>query len=67
MRFEFIESQKKAYPIKVMCWVLNVSRSGFFAWRKKSVSKREHEAALLKPLLKQIQDKYKSSCGSATT
>lgn len=64
MRFEFIESQKKAYPIKVMCWVLNVSRSGFFAWRKKSVSKREHETALLKPLVKEIQDKYKSSCGS---
>ena len=55
MRFEFIEPHKRVYLITVMCWVLNVSCSSFFAWCKKSSSKRDHETALLKPLVSQIR------------
>ena len=32
MRFAFIEAKKAQYPISVLCRVLNVRRSGFYAW-----------------------------------
>lgn len=34
-----------------MCEVLEVSRSGFYAWRKRAPSKREHEDRRLAPLV----------------
>ncbi len=32
MRFAFIEAEKAQYPIVVLCEVLSVTRSGFYAW-----------------------------------
>ena len=40
LRFEFIEALCKAWPITLMCEVLEVSRNGFYAWRKRSESER---------------------------
>ena len=33
MRFAFIETEKACYPVALMCRVLQVSRSGYYAWR----------------------------------
>ena len=33
MKYASIEAQRTHYPIELMCRVLQVSRSGFFAWR----------------------------------
>ncbi len=35
MRYEFIHSMKKAYPITVMCEVLEVSQPGFYSYLKR--------------------------------
>ncbi len=32
MRYQFIDEQKKAWPITLMCGVLGVSRSGYYEW-----------------------------------
>jgi transposase InsO family protein len=32
MRYRFIDAHRKAWPINLMCGVLNVSRSGFYHW-----------------------------------
>lgn len=43
MRFEFIREEKASFPVSLMCHVLEVSRSGFYAWLKRPRSKRSVE------------------------
>ncbi len=48
MRFRFIEAEKALYPIRLLCRCLAVSRSGFYAWRKRAPSARVKRDARLK-------------------
>jgi putative transposase len=49
MRFQFIRARKAEYPVKTMCRLLEVSRSGFYRWNKMTASKRAREDAKLRP------------------
>jgi putative transposase len=47
MKYQFIEQQKQEIPVVVMCQVLNISESDFYAWRKRSVCQSKREDAQL--------------------
>lgn len=47
MRFAFIQTEKALYPVQLLCWLLEVSRSGFYAWTQRTVSARTKADAQL--------------------
>jgi len=40
MRYRFVEDHRTAWPVSIQCDVLEVSRSGYYAWRKRPASGR---------------------------
>jgi transposase InsO family protein len=53
MKFQFIEEHRAEWPIHVQCVVLRVSRSGYYAWRKRAPSPQAQRRA---ELTEQIQE-----------
>jgi putative transposase len=58
MRFQFIEKHRDELPVKLMCKVLDVSTSGYYAWRGRPPSKREMAN---RALTAKIQEEFKKS------
>ena len=47
MRYRFIAVEKALYPVTVLCRVLRLSTSGFYAWMKRPASRRATTTAIL--------------------
>jgi putative transposase len=58
MRFQFIGDHRNEFPVSRMHKVLGVSRSGYYAWRKRPVSAREMAN---RELYKEIEAVYNES------
>ena len=43
MRFALIDAAKEDFPVRRLCQVLEVSQSGYFAWRSRPASPRQRE------------------------
>ena len=60
MRFHFIDAEKAHHPIQLLCRLMRVSRSGFYAWRGRAASAR---AQANRALLKEIRAIHHESRG----
>lgn len=58
MKYLFIDNHRSAFRVEKMCLVLGVSRSGYYGWRKRGVSKREQSNRWL---LVKIKESHKGS------
>src|SRR4051812_13961047 len=47
MRFQLIDRAKEEFPVQRLCQVLDVSPSGYFAWRSRPASPRQREDLVL--------------------
>ena len=56
-----MSDHRALYPVRVMCRVLEVSSSGYYAWRRRGPSKRSKANAVL---LKKIERFHKESDGT---
>jgi putative transposase len=47
MKYQFIASHRHEYDVKIMCRVLEVSVSGYYAWRHRAPNARQQADAAL--------------------
>lgn len=47
MRFRLIDTAKKDFPVQRLCKVLDVSSSGYFAWKERPASHRQRDDLVL--------------------
>ena len=64
MRFVFIDAEKATYPVRMLCRVLEVSRSGFYAWLERSPSARKKADAQLATKIAAVHKKSRETYGS---
>lgn len=51
MKFAFVKEHRRCWPVRVICRVLKVARSGFYAWLKRKPSRRQiHQEKLLEKI-----------------
>ncbi|HIG44792.1 MAG TPA: IS3 family transposase [Gammaproteobacteria bacterium] len=64
MRYRFIDAHKKAWPIILMCGVLNVSRSGYYHWAGREPSPSCQSNRVLDRRIRAIFDHHKQRYGA---
>jgi transposase InsO family protein len=64
MKFQFIEDHRDEYPIVRMCKVLDVSSSGYYAWRGRPPSAREMANRELFQKIKAVYNESHGTYGS---
>lgn len=63
MKFRFIQRHAEQYKIKLMCSVLGVSRSGYYAWRRRQPSARKQANRLLRALIRLLHQQSRRTYG----
>jgi hypothetical protein len=61
MKFGFVDEHRHLWPVRVMCPVLGLSVSGYYAWRSRAESPR---AAANRVLLEDIRRIHGESSGT---
>ena len=64
MKFSFIKKHRDLWPVAVMCRVLKVSRSGFFAWLKRPISRRQKRQEELVRKIRLVHQENRQLYGS---
>jgi putative transposase len=63
-RFRFIDKERAAHPITILCRVLEVSRAGYHAWKGRAVSARARADTALEQRIREIHSASRGTYGS---
>ncbi len=64
MKYACIDRRRYRYPVRMMCGLLNVSRSGYYAWRVRPESPRAKRDRELMPKIRRAHARSKGVYGS---
>ena len=64
MKFAFIAAREVAFPVSAMCRVLGVTKSGFYAWRKRPKPERVRRDAQLAATVAAVHQRSRRTYGS---
>lgn len=66
MRYQFVEMHREEYRVERMCPLLNLSRSGYYAWRNRPMSARDRENEHLMQEIRAVYAEGRGEYGSPT-
>ena len=61
--FKLIDAEKASYPVAVLCRMLGVSKSGYYAWRSRPPSERKRQDALLTEKIREVHSRSRGTYG----
>jgi hypothetical protein len=61
--FRFIDAEKARYPVSLLCRVLKVSRSGYYDWKDRPLSKRARENVALTEQISEVHQRSRETYG----
>jgi putative transposase len=64
VKFAFIRDHRPEVPVQILCDILNVSRSGFYAWRRRPPSRRQQRRQELLARIRQAHRDSRQTYGS---
>lgn len=64
MKFVFIKHHRHRWPVKIMCRVLKVARSGFYAWLNRQVSRHAARRLELASRIQAVHARSRGTYGS---
>ncbi len=64
MKYASIDRRRNRYPVRMMCGLLSVSRSGYYAWRGRPESPRAKRDRALMPKIRRAHARSKGVYGS---
>jgi len=64
VKFRFVHEHRETFRVGVMCDVLKVSRSGYYAWRERPHSEREQANRTLRTTIVRIHTESRGTYGS---
>jgi HTH-like domain len=62
--FAFVDAERALYPVEVLCAVLGVSRSGYYAWRTRPPAARRRQDAQLAADVRAVHGRSRGTYGS---
>ncbi len=63
MKYQFVEEKRKEHSINILCHVLEISRSGFYAWLSRPVSDREESNQQLLLKIRESHERSRETYG----
>jgi transposase InsO family protein len=67
VKYAFIEQHRTTFPLAVLCKALQVSRSGFYAWRSRKLSTRALADKALVQEIRRVHREHRGACGALKT
>ena len=64
MKFALVDAEKADHPIVNTCSLLGVSRSGFYAWRRRAPSEHSKQDELLRVQIREAHERSRRTYGS---
>jgi putative transposase len=61
--FEIVSKERANYPVALLCRMLGVSKSGYYAWRSRPPSERRRQDALLTEKIREIHSRSHQTYG----
>ena len=64
MKFRFVQEYRETFRVGMMCKVLKVSRSGYYAWRSRQPSRRDRDNERLTERIRSVHRESREAYGS---